>query len=123
MFIAKYCMYVCVHICAVLAFATDPVNTSSLKVESSGLLSCGVTKSTFDGRIVAAIVSSLLFVFFSGFFLVCTVFVCKKVRRNKNSLQYTQQQVNNGPLAHTGIRDASVSSHPLERQVCMHNCQ
>ena len=111
MFIAKYCMYVCVHICAVLAFATDPVNTS---------LSCGVTTPTFDGRIVAAIVSSMLFVFLSGFFLVCTVFVCKKVRRNKNSLQYTQQQVTNGPLAHTGTRDASVSSHPLERQVCIY---
>ena len=62
---------------------------------------------TIDGSIVAAIVASLLFVFFSGAFLVCTVFVYMKVRRNK----YT--------LAQTGIQDISVSSHLTEQQVCV----
>ena len=101
--------------------ATDPVDTSPLAVKSSPPLSCGVqTSSTLDGRIVAAVVASLLFVFLGGTFLVCTVIVCKKRRRNMYSSHYSLQQKTNDTSANRDIRDSSVSSHQLERQVCVY---
>lgn len=121
------CKGLCVHVCnvhAVLAFSTEPAD-ASLGINTTASLLCRPIPSsedhTVDGSIVAAIVASLLFVFFSGAFLVCTVFVCKKVRRKKYSLQYKQQQETNGISAHTDIRNTSVSLHTLEGQVCMHN--
>lgn len=66
----------CVYVFFATCFATDPVNTSSLKVESSALLSCGVTTFTFDSGIVAATVAALLSAFFRWSFFVCIVVLC-----------------------------------------------